>query len=155
MKTIRIISIFATLILATSVVLASSIRPESISPGGEKIYENKGESATVSHKVPDRFYGLYRFNGSSPMEIQFNSDGSGYLLAGGQSKKNFNWGMLVQNNQLVVTSYTNYSTNNTGSWDAHLVILKWDDGSYYSTFIFEHEGKLASPASYGNKMIKE
>ena len=63
--------------------------------------------------------------------------------------------MLIQENRLVVTNYTNYSTNNTGSWTAHLVVIKWEDGSYYSTYIFEVDGKLASPASYGNRMIKE
>lgn len=148
-------AILLLLFLSPGIALGSQINPESVSPGSVKIFIHKGESATVSHQVPGHFLGTYEFKGNSSMAIHFNVDGSGYLLPAGQSKRNFNWGMLVQSNSLVVTRYTNYSTNNTGEWDAHLVIIKWDDGSYYPTYIFEFNGQLASPAGNGNMMIKE
>jgi hypothetical protein len=36
-----------------------------------------------------------------------------------------------------------------------MVILKWDDGSYYPTYIFELDGRLVSSAGKGNMMTRE
>ena len=155
MKLSNVMTTFFLLLLSSGVALGAQISPESVTPASVKMFQHEGQSATVSHRVPDRFLGTYEFKGNTSLTIHFDSDGSGYLIPSGQSRRDFNWGMLVQNNRLVVTSYTNYSTNNTGSWDAHLVIIKWDDGSYHPTYIFDYKGQLASPAGYGNMMTRQ
>jgi hypothetical protein len=155
------LSAILTLFMVTGTTAGAQIVSESVPSGSIKTYEYKGESATVSHKVPGRFFGTYRYSpsggeGRGSQTMAINSDGSGYFQFNGsdQPKMDFSWGFLVQENKLVVTTYTSYAAGELGSWSAHPIVMKFSSGTYGSTFVFIHEGKLTLRGNQGRKMVR-
>jgi hypothetical protein len=153
---------WSSAVLAQGAVLARSVDPSSV-----QYFRYQEREATVSADVPDRFFGRYHLDASDTnapnvsTRIVLNSDGSGTYDNYGRNAliRDFTWGVLVHDGLAEVSHFSgraNYWPGHVATdLPAYVIVLRWADGTYAHSFLFESDGIPGLPGPYDSAFVKE
>jgi hypothetical protein len=149
-------------LLAQSAVVARAVDPSSV-----QYLRYQDRDATVSADLPDRFFGRYHLDASGSnapnvsTRMVLNSDGTGSYDNYGRNAgiRDFTWGVLVHDGVTEVSHFSgsaNYPSGHVATdLPAYVIVLRWSDGTYAHSFLFESDGIPALPGPYNSAFIKE
>lgn len=171
----KLVFSFLALVLggAASAQAESLIQPSPVDPNSIKKYEFKGASIQVSSDVPERFTGLFDLPPERPhggadfinyekyaRRAELRPDGTGYWQNYGMdgSKIGFEWGIVVENDHLMVGQYTyKKGYDDVTLPRVHTLIFKYEGGKGYGhRYFYETDGRVAIlPIPYHWPMFKQ
>lgn len=145
------------------------IQPHFVEPETIRNLFFKGEMAAVSSELPKWMYGVYQtpyYNGDAQVSsiarrFILNADGTGSFQGPGRDGpiKPFNWGVLVKNGQLEVSSLTTpmcFEDNSCfDTAPSYIIVFEYLQGDFGYSHLFEAGGRLAMPGSYNMAVEKQ
>lgn len=147
---------------AQGAVVARSVEPSSI-----QYLRYQDRDATVSADLPEQFFGRYHLDASGTnapnvsTRMVLNRDGTGTYHNYGRNAaiRDFTWGVLVHDGLTEVSHFSgraNYWPGHVATdLPAYVIVLRWADGSYAHSFLFESDGIPGLPGPYNSAFVKE
>lgn len=147
---------------AQGAVVASSVDPSSI-----QYLRYQDREATVSADLPDRFFGRYHLDASGSnapnvsTRMVLNRGGTGSYDNYGRNAaiRDFTWGVLVHDGLTEVAHFSgtaNYASGHVATdLPAYVIVLRWSDGTYAHSLLFESNGIPALPGPYNSAFVKQ
>ena len=147
---------------AQGTVVARAVDPSSI-----QYLRYQDREATVSADLSDQFFGRYHLDASATnapnvsTRLVLNRDGTGTYDNYGRNAaiRDFTWGVLVHDGLTEVSHFSGTAYYASGhlatDLPAYVIVLRWADGSYAHSFLFESNGIPALPGPYNSAFVKE